>query len=405
MGGHRVVQYDYIADQRQLEDLCAALTAAPVIALDTEFVSEDAYRPELCLVQVAGAGRLAVLDPQTIESLQPFWSLLASGGHQTIVHAGRQEFQFCLEATGEWPSGWFDVQIAAGFAGLEYPAAYGTLISKLLGRTVPKGETRTNWRRRPLSTRQLDYAVQDVAYLEPIRDVLCERIEKLGRSAWLAEELESWQAQMSSLERSAAWRRVAGTSGLSPRQLAIVRELWQWREEQAQERNCPSRRVLRDDLIVELARRRTDDLSRIRAIRGLERRDLQRHMPALAACIRRACALESSDCPDPTRAPNWNSAQLQLLGQFLATALGSLCRAMEIAPSLVGTTQDLRDLVAYRLNLGAANNQAVPVLSRGWRAEVIGQTIDELLAGRIAVSVHDPLADNPLQLEPREPRI
>ena len=291
------------------------------------------------------------------------------------------------------------MQLAAGFVGLEYPAAYSTLITRLLNRTLPKAETRTNWRRRPLSARQLEYAAQDVAYLAPIRDILQERIERSNRTPWLAEELAAWQDEMLSADRREGWRRVSGIAGLSARQLAIVREVWRWRDEQALHRNCPPRRVLRDDLIVELARRQAHDLSRIKAIRGLERRDLQRHLVELSDSIRRACELEPPDYPDAMRNANWNSPQLQLLGQFLATALGSLCRAMEIAPSLVGTTQELRDLVSYRLGLGGANDRKMPSLARGWRAEVVGQVIDELLSGQVAVRVHDPRAENPLQLE------
>ena len=398
--GDLAVDYEYIAKPAELSELCSALATAPLIALDTEFVSEDAYRPELCLVQVAGAGRVAIIDPQMAGDMRPFWQMLTEPGHTTVVHAGRQEFQFCLDATGRRPHGWFDVQIAAGFIGLEYPAAYSTLLAKLLGCTLNKAETRTDWRRRPLSARQIEYAVQDVAYLEPIRNVLVERIESLGRTAWLDEELETWQTQLSTAENRDPWRKVSGIAGLSGRQLAIVRELWQWREEQALKRNCPARRVLRDDLIVELARRQSSDPARIRAIRGFERRDLQRHIDGLSACIQRACDLERPDCPDPSRGPNWNSSQLQLLGQFLATALGSRCRAMEIAPSLVGTIQNLRDLVAHRLKLGGGNDRQPPVLSRGWRALVVGDFIDDLLAGRVAIRVHDPLAENPLQLEP-----
>lgn len=394
------VQYDYISAQDQLEHLCADLSAATTIAIDTEFVSEDTYQPELCLLQVAGGERLAILDPQTLENLQPLWQLLTEPGRQTVVHAGRQEFLFCLEATGERPNDWYDVQLAAGFVGLEYPAAYSTLISRLLNRSLPKAETRTNWRRRPLSARQLEYAAQDVAYLASIRDVLQRRISQLQRTQWLAEELAAWQEEIVGADRREGWRRVSGISGLSARQLAIVREVWRWRDAQALQRNCPPRRVLRDDLIVELARRQAHDLSRIKAIRGLERRDLQRHLGELSDSIRRACELEAPDYPDTARGANWNSPQLQLLGQFLATALGSLCRQLEIAPSLVATTQELRDLVSYRLGLGGTNDRKTPALAHGWRAEVVGQVVDELLSGRLAVRVHDPRAENPLQLAP-----
>src|SRR5207244_2461404 len=152
-----------------------SIAGSGAIAFDTEFVSEDSYRPDLCLVQVAAAGKLAVIDPHAVEDLAPFWNLLAAEGHETIVHAGREEFRFCRRAIGRRPARLFDIQLAAALIGLEYPAAYGTLISRLLGQRLGKGETRTDWRKRPLTPVQLEYALQDVIYLEPLRDLIHER--------------------------------------------------------------------------------------------------------------------------------------------------------------------------------------------------------------------------------------
>ena len=143
------VKHELITTDHQLEEFCHALADAERIAFDTEFVSEDTYRPQLCLVQVAAADRLAVIDPLKVQNLVPFWTVLADGGHETIVHAGRQEIEFSLAAIGRPPHRLFDVQIAAGMVGIEYPASYGSLVSKLLGLTPQKGETRTDWRKRP----------------------------------------------------------------------------------------------------------------------------------------------------------------------------------------------------------------------------------------------------------------
>jgi ribonuclease D len=367
--------------------------------MDTEFVSEDTYKPQLCLVQLAVAGRLTIIDPMAINDLSPLWEMVASPGHTTVVHAGRQEFQFCHWAVGKRPAGWFDIQIAAGLVGLEYPAAYRTLIAKLLGRSVSKTETRTEWRRRPLSTRQLEYALQDVLYLEPIRNEIIARIDKFDRHAWLREELETWQEQVESEKDREGWRRLPGAANLTARQLAIARELWQWRESQAETRDCPPRRVLRDDLIVELARRQSADVQRIRAVRGLERRNLQRELPEISERIRAACRLDESLCPRPQRDGKSGLPQLNLLGQFLNTALGSICRAADVAPALVGTTQDVRDLVAFHLELLGRDEPRVPALARGWRAEIVGNAIEDLLSGKTFVRVSDPLAENPLTLE------
>ncbi len=396
----KTVKYAYIDEHRQLTQFCGEIAAAPCIAFDTEFVSEDSYRPELCLVQVAAGENLAVIDPLSIRDLRSFWEVLVAPSRQTIVHAGRHELCFCLQAVGHRPGDLFDTQLAAGLIGLEYPAAYATLVTKLLGQTLKKGETRTDWRRRPLSHRQIEYALQDVVHLEPLRNVLLERLAALNRTAWLTAELDDWQTSVEAAEFDERWRRTSGSSNFGPRALAIIRELWHWRDAEAQRRNCPARRILRDDLITELAKGATDDMQRIRAIRGLNRRDKERHLPALSAAIRRALDLPEEACPQPL-SRNANRLQFNLLGQFLATALASVCRAQQVAPSLVGSVEDVRDLIAHHLAGDKSPAPPPPALARGWRAEVVGRAIEDLIAGKMAIRVGDPASEQPLILEPR----
>jgi ribonuclease D len=392
------VKYDYLDDHRKLVHFCGEIAGAGGIAFDTEFVSEDSYRPELCLIQVAAGGHLGVIDPLAIDDLTPFWQLLTEPGRETIVHAGRHEFCFCLQAIGRRPAALFDIQIAAGLIGLEFPAAYGTLVTRLLGKTLRKGETRTDWRRRPLSPRQIEYALQDVVHLEPIRDVLRQRLGELGRTEWLAAELEDWQTGVETAEFQDRWRRLSGISNLGPRALAIARELWQWRDAEAQRRNSPARRILRDDLIAELAKGETDDIHRIQAIRGLNRRGQDRQLAALAAAIRRGLELPDEACPAPW-SRTVNRLQFNLLGQFLATALAIACRGRQVAPSLVGTVEDVRDLIAY--HLAGPGSVSPPALARGWRSEVVGRVIEDLIEGKITIRVGDPASEQPLILEPR----
>lgn len=396
------MRYESITTDRELKDFCEVIASAKIVAFDTEFVSEDTYTPELCLIQIAADGRLAIVDPLEVGDLSPFWNLLVEPGRETLVHAGREEFRFCLRATGRRPAQWFDVQLAAGMIGMEYPASYGTLTQRLLGKSLAKDETRTDWRRRPLSAKQLEYALQDVADLESMRNILRDRLEKLGRLAWLETELEDWQKQIEAYETGERWRRIGGLSGMSPRTLAVVRELWNWRDSEAERRNIPPRRILRDDLIIELAKRKSADVRSIRALRGLERGDIQKHIPKIAQCIERALSLPDSDLPRHERQPS--RPQLNLLGQFLSTALGSICRRASVAASMVGTAQDVRDLIAYRLGLGGFAEGEVPVLAQGWRAEVVGQVIDHLLAGDLAIRIADPLSDEPLAFEPKSER-
>jgi ribonuclease D len=384
-----------ITTAEELSHFCSDLRAAQAIALDTEFVSEHTYRSDLCLVQVAVEGRLAVIDPMSVGDLTPFWNALVANGHETIVHAGREELVFCLDATGRRPARLFDVQIAAGLIGYEYPAGYGSLLFKLLGQQLHKGETRTDWRRRPLSRQQIEYALDDVRHLQAMRDKLAARLAQLGRSSWMEAEMQTWQDDVDVYRTRERWRRVSGLAGLSNRSLAIVRELWRWREEEAERRDVPPRRVLRDDLIIELAKRRSADLKQIRAVRGMDRGDLQRFLPKLSEAIDRALQLPESDLPRSERRETPN--QINVLGQFLSSALASICRKAEIAPAIVGTASDVRDLIAYRLGFDIGGT---PVLARGWRAEIVGHLIEDLLAGKTSIRIADPMSEQPLVFEP-----
>lgn len=391
------VNYELITTDAQLKRYCKELSQAKSIAFDTEFVSENTYRPELCLIQIAAEDQLVVIDPLEIDNIDLFWEVLVQPGHETLVHAGREELCFCLDSQGKGPANLFDVQLAAGLVGYEYPAGYGNLTERVIGKKPHKAETRTDWRRRPLSKRQLQYAVDDVRYLKAIRDALGQRLEKLGRTDWLTAEMDRWQESVEESRSNARWRRVSGSSGLSPRSLAIVRELWLWRDQEACRLNRPPRRVLRDDLIVELARRRDSDVKQIKAIRGLDRGGLQAMMPGISASIQKALDLADKDCPRPQRRET--NQQSVTLGQFLATALGSISRQAQIAPTLVGTVEDVRDLIADRLG-ERRRNDAPPSLTQGWRAEVVGRVLDDVLSGKTSIRIVDPRSERPLVFEP-----
>ena len=388
--------YQSITTQEQLGEICDRMSSAQQIGFDTEFVSEDTYRPELCLIQLAIDGVFAVVDPVQLDDLTPFWDQLANGDHETVVHSGRQEIIFCWYANGKTPRHLFDTQIAAGLIGMEFPAGYGALISKCLGHRPGKGETRTDWRRRPLTKRQLAYAVEDVSYLTPLRDMIYGELAERNRLDWFGDEIAAWTKQVVDSQSEKRWRRVSGISGLSNRSLAIVKELWMWRNEQAQLRNAPPKRVLRDDLLVEIARRQNADSNQILSIRGLNR-SVRQAAPELADCVRRGLAVRGDLGPGKNRTKL--PPQLNLLGQFLACALSSRCREVNVAPSLVGTLNDVREMISYRLGLLPPDDVHLLALAEGWRAEVVGNLIDELLDGSLAIRIGDPRANLPLVFE------
>ena len=390
------MQHQYIRSDTELKQLCRKLESTSLIGFDTEFVSEDTYRPDLCLIQVAASDTLAVIDPREVTDVRPFWEFLCEGDHTTVVHAAREEFRFCFHGTGRRPRTLFDTQIAAGMVGLDYPSSYCKLIARLLDQPLSKGETRTDWRQRPLTKKQLEYALHDVIYLEPLYVRLMQDLHRLNRVEWLQQEMTQWQDNLEAFELRENWRRVSGATGLSREVLVIVRELWRWREGVAEQTNRPPRRILRDDLIVELARRGKSETRQIRAIRGIERSGAKRYLEEIAKTIRQA--LERPQCEWPERPRFRSSPRSNVVGQFIAIALGTICRSQELTPGLVGSVQDVQDLVEYRLGR-STDTAKEPALSQGWRAQVVGRTIDELLSGNVSLRIDNPHSNEPLALE------
>ena len=390
------MSHETITSPAQLAAFCQRLKVADRIGVDTEFVSEDTFRPELCLIQVATPDELAVVDPYRVGDLTLFWRSLAEGRHTTIVHAAREELNFAFAACEQPLAKLFDTQLAAGFCSAEYPSSYGSVVTKFLNARPAKGEQRTDWRRRPLTAEQIDYALEDVRFLLPLHDTLHARLKRLDRLDWLAEETRRWLDDLHDARERPRWRRVSGLGNLSPRSLAIVRELWMWRREQAERRDIPARRVLRDDLIVELAKRKSDNIERIRAVRGMHRGMKRETLEELAACVRRGLAAPLDDIE--RRAQEAMPSQLNLLGQFLSPALSSICRSANVATSLAGTASDVRELIAYRLGFGSATEP--PLLATGWRADLVGHLIEDLLAGKKSIRIEDPLSEHPLAYDP-----
>jgi ribonuclease D len=393
--------FEVVTTDAHLRGLVDRLAAHPHVAFDTEFVSEHTYRSQLCLLQVAAPDILAVVDTLEVRDLEPFWRLLAEPGRTTVVHAGREEMGFILHAIKARPSSLFDVQVAAGLVDHDYPAGYASIVRRFLNEATNKGETRTDWRQRPLTPAQLEYAVDDVRHLERLWRKMHGKLEALGRLEWMREEMAAWQDDVEESFVRKRWRRVAGLNGLSRRELAVARELWHWRDAVAEERDMPPRRVLRDDLLVELCKRKSADEKQISAIRGMQRSDLRHILRGISEAIGRGLEIPDEECPggERHRAP---PAQLAVLGQFLATALAGVCRQMKLAPALVGTASDMRDLLAHKLD--CFDGDRPPLLATGWRAEVVGDLVDDLLSGRASLRIGDVRSHDPLVIDRHEGR-
>jgi len=368
---------------------------SPWIALDTEFIAERKYQPQLCLVQIAAEGILALIDPQTVDNLKPFWEFLCEGEREVIVHACRSEMEFCLRATGKLPPKVFDVQLAAGFVSEEYPSSFAGLVERYLQIQLPKAETRTDWAKRPLTERQIDYALNDVRYLNPLKKRLKKKLKFLRRAKWYQSEIEEYLARVVHYYQTPRWRTLSGVNNLSRREAAIVRELWCWRDGAAKNYNIAPGMLLRDDLILELARRKTYEPNRVSAIRGMQRRDLMRHMKEISDAIRNGLDCPDEELPEPLVRPK--SKSYTQMVQLLYSGLAMLCHQNGIAVNVVGSQSDVHEMIADRFGTLKKSPDHTLKLANGWRATIVGNFLDDLLDGNIAICIDKNNPAEPLQ--------
>lgn len=369
------------------------LRASDHVGFDTEFVGEDSYRPDLCLVQIATREHLFLIDPLGCGPLGEFWDLLHDPSRVVVVHAGREEVRMCRFATGRPPTNLADVQVAAALVGLPFPIGYAGLVQEVLGARAHKGETLTDWRRRPLTDNQMRYAFDDVRYLLPLWERMSDRLKTLKRGAWAVEEFKAFVNRAAADDPAVEkWRRLKGLGGLGRRELAVAREVFVWREEFAARLNRPPRVLLRDDLIVEIARRATRHPDDLHSLRGVPRGETE----AILAAVRRALALPAEDCPAAAEREN-DLPHVATLAALLGVVLAELCGRLRLAPNLVATTSDLKALVRARQPGGKSPSDTQ--LAHGWRASAIRPHLEAVLDGAAVLRVTDPASPNPVTVQ------
>lgn len=362
-----------------------------LLAFDTEFVGEHTYRPELCLIQVATGERLFVVDPYRVGDLTPFWQLLTDPHRQVIVHAGREEIRMCRSGIGLSPANLIDLQPAAGLCGLVYPIGLAALVQIVLGHRVSKSETLTDWRRRPLTPSQLRYAFDDVRYLIPAWKRLSATLEKHDRREWATEEFANVIRKATQDEDPAAemWRRVKGISHLDGRSLAVARAVVGWRDRTANQQNRPARGVLRDDIIVEIAKRPPRTLNDLHQWRGIPRGESEKLMSA----VEEALALPPDQWPNETEREH-DPPNVSVLTQFLTVVMNDWATKERLSPALIGTQSDLKTLVRCD-QAGEGLPDDMP-LAAGWRSISVLPVLRKVLNGEIAVRVVNVKSLNPL---------
>jgi ribonuclease D len=377
----------YINNEQALSRLCDLLETCTRLGIDTEFIGEDSFVPRLELIQLSTADLQVVLDfpvLQQTRTLPRLWEIISSTKIEKVVHAGRQDLELLATHMGQLPRPFFDTQIAAAMLGYGAQIAYAQLVQRTQGARLEKSHTFTNWSQRPLSHDQIAYALADVQYLLPIHDELRRRLHTLGRLEWVQEEFD--RLGMLVVEREQAsrerYQRIRGWDSLKPRQAAVLRELTAWRETEAQRRNVPRGRVLRDEVLLQAARQVPKHQADLREIRGFPPQEAARSGEAILAVIAQALMLPATDWPEipRDRKPEPESAgQLELL----QAALKARAAALGIAPTLLATAGDLQKIVEARA-VGATPN--VPLLE-GWRKTIAGELILSVLEGRTALRI------------------
>ncbi len=373
-----------IQTDQALRELCQRLEGAERIGFDTEFVPEYNYAPKLCLIQLVTDDELAIVDPLAVSDLSRFWQILLDPQRELVAHAAGAELAFCMRLGGALPERLFDVQLAAGLTGLGYPLSYAKLVHKMLDVTLQKGAARTDWRKRPLSNEQLRYALDDVLYLFPVRDKLGERCHRLNRGQWVQEENGRIQRILWKRAQEPLWTRVSGARSLNRRELAVLQELARWRDLRARMADRPTKWVLRDDLLVELARRQPRSAEALRRTRGLGGFKEGAQTRAVLEAIQVGQRLPESQCPDVKRHRRKEHPNEKMIVKLLGAVMIHLAELHQCAPSLLGNTADLEALVAWYFD---GRKGALPNILTGWRGVICGRPLLDFLAGRTSLSL------------------
>ncbi len=392
-----LVPSSMITTRPQLRDLIGRLRDSGRFAFDTEFVSEETFEPVLCLIQVAAADVLAVIDPEAVGDVSSFWELVQDPAMNVVMHAAGEDLRICHLRTGKLPERVFDVQIAAGMVGLSYPLSLSNLASQVLDVTLSSSETRTDWRRRPLSQAQLEYALDDVRYLLGIADRLIDRLGALGRLDWAEAEFRDQAREIARRADADRWRRLPGLHQLSRRGLEAARRLSDWREDVARKRNRPLRQIMRDDLLTAIAKRMPRNKRDLEALRDFNRPALLSHGQEILEVLDQARGVSEDALPElPDR--HEEPPGVSTITNLLSAALAQCCAHNQIAGSLVGSVADLKQLVRWRLDEPRDPNRP-PALLDGWRRELCGQVLLDVLEGKVALRVVDPMSEYPVALE------
>ncbi len=368
-----------IIDTRTLSETCGRLARHPFVTVDTEFLRESTYYPKLCVLQMASVDESVVVDALApgIE-LSPLFDLLADERVVKVFHAARQDIEICWHEAQMIPAPLFDTQVAAMVLGYGDSISYDQLVHRITGDTLDKSSRFTDWTRRPLSDAQLTYAVSDVTHLRDVYLKLSTDLEKRGRADWLHDEMQVLTSPSTyRMEPEHAWERLK-TRVRKPKELAVLIEVAAWREREAQTRDVPRSRVLKDDVIGDIAIQAPTTIERLAGLRSLPKGfERSKWGEAIIEAVKAGLAR------DPKTLPRFERAKPAANGQATVELLKVLLRMTSekhgVAAKVIATVDDLDRI--------AADDQAdVPAL-HGWRRELFGEKAIALKHGKLALAV------------------
>ncbi len=364
-----------------LSALCKRLAKFPVVTVDTEFMRETTFWPKLCVIQVASPDEAVIIDAMAPDiDLDPFFKLMKNEKVIKVFHAARQDIEIVYHLGGLVPHPVFDTQVAAMVCGFGESVSYDQLVQRVTGARIDKSSRFTDWSRRPLSERQIEYALADVTHLRDVYQALSQRLEEQNRTEWVREEMEVLTSPDTyTLEPEHAWKRLK-LRVRKPIELAVLREVAAWREREAQARDVPRGRVIKDDAIYEIAAQQPSTaaaLGQLRTIpRGFER---SRSAEDILAAVRTALAIPKDQLPRiPKHRPAANGSGAAV--DLLKVLLKMTSESHGVASKIIATVDDLEAI---------ANDDSADVPAmHGWRRELFGETALKLKSGRLSLAVN-----------------
>lgn len=386
----------FITDAGGVRRLAQDLAAEPVISLDTEFLTERSYYPRLCLIQIGTPRLLATVDPLACDDLSPLADLFA-GPIILLVHAGAQDLAILRRQFGHLPENVFDTQIAAAFLGFGYSISYMRLVESVCGVKLTRSRAYTDWARRPLRDDQLQYALDDVRYLEPIYERLSKKMRDRGRLAWVEAEFRlARDLALHDPDPRQQWRRLSGMRATRRRELSVLLELAAWREQEARRRDRPRQHIVPDRVLLEIGRSTPGRVTELEGMRGLHPRELKRSGAAIIAAVEAGLEAPEDSLPAPRRRSRLDTdPNVGVAASLADTYMKTRARELDLAPQLLANRKDLESIIRLMAENGGAPPEAgsdargePPIrLLDGWRREVAGNDVMRLLAGGIALRV------------------